>query len=55
MPRLAKLESDGPYCLLVQRRLSAPLSQQLAPRVAANTVTTTDLVVGLGAAGALAA
>jgi phosphatidylglycerophosphate synthase len=47
--------TDGPYCALVQRRLSAPLSRRLAVRVDPGVVTAADAVVGLAAAGALAA
>jgi hypothetical protein len=32
-PALAKPDSDGAYCYLIQRRISAPLSRLLADRI----------------------
>jgi phosphatidylglycerophosphate synthase len=50
---LGKPESDGAFCLIVQRRISARLSRALAGHMPANAVT--GLAATIGTAGAAAA
>ena len=49
-PTLAKPDSDGAYCYLVQRRLSSWISRRLADYISPNTATGLDLLFGVAAA-----
>lgn len=50
-PQLAKPDSDGPFCFHVQRRVSSPFSNALAPHINANAATGLNLAMGIAAAG----
>ena len=49
-PRLAKPESDGPFCYHVQRRISGWISVRLARTITPNAATGLDLIFGIAAA-----
>jgi phosphatidylglycerophosphate synthase len=49
-PTLAKPDSDGAYCYVVQRRISSWLSHRLASHIGPNTATALDLFFGVAAA-----
>ena len=49
-PRLAKPESDGPFCYHVQRRISGWISVRLARTITPNAATGLDLILGIAAA-----
>jgi len=49
-PRLAKPESDGPFCYHVQRRISGWISVRLARTITPNAATGLDLIFGVAAA-----
>jgi len=49
-PALAKPDSDGTYCYIVQRRISAWASHHLAKYIGADTATALDLLFGVAAA-----
>ena len=49
-PRLAKPESDGPFCYHVQRRISGWIAVRLARTLTPNAATAVDLILGIAAA-----
>ena len=49
-PTLAKADSDGVYCYIVQRRISSWCSHRLAGYISPNTATGLDLLFGVMAA-----
>ena len=49
-PRLAKPESDGPFCYHVQRRISGWIAVRLARTLTPNAATALDLIFGIAAA-----
>ena len=49
-PTLAKPDSDGTYCYVVQRRISSWASHRLASHISPNTATGLDLLFGILAA-----
>lgn len=51
----SRSSAEGPYCRMVQRRISGPVSAALAPRLRSNAVTAIDLATGLAAAACVVA